>query len=50
MKLASVGEMKLSNKFIQLEKEDSSEAKKKERETTPRRPNDMAVEKPGLRQ
>lgn len=44
MKLASVGEMKLSNKFIQLEKEDNSEAKKKGRETTPQRPNDKRVE------
>lgn len=44
MKLASAGEMKLRNKFIQLEKEDNSEAKKKGRETTPQRPNDKTVE------
>lgn len=44
MKLACVGEMKLSNKFIQLEKKDNSEAKKKGRETTPQRPNDKTVE------
>lgn len=44
MKLASVGEMKLSNKVIQLEKEGNSEAKKKRRETTPQRPNDKTVE------
>lgn len=44
MKLATVGEMKLSNKFFQLEEEDNSEAKKKERETTPQRPNDRTVE------
>lgn len=44
MKLASAGEMKLSNKFIQVEKEDNSETKKKGRETTPQRPNDKTVE------
>lgn len=36
--------MKLSNKFIELEKENNSEAKKKGRETTPQRPNDKTVE------
>ena len=44
MKLASAGEMKLSNKFVQLEKENNSEAKKKGRETTPQRQNDKTVE------
>lgn len=44
MELASAGEMKLSNKFVQLEKENNSEAKKKGRETTPQRQNDKAVE------
>jgi len=44
MKLGSAGEMKLSNKFVQLEKENISEAKKKERETTPQRQNDKTVE------
>lgn len=44
MKLASVGEMKLSSKYIQLEKEDNAEAKKRGRETTPQRPNDKTVE------
>lgn len=43
-KLASAGEMKLSNKFVQLKKENNSEAKKKGRETTPQRQNDKTVE------
>lgn len=44
MKLANAGETKLSNKFVQLKKENNSEAKKKGRETTPQRQNDKTVE------
>lgn len=40
---ASVGEMKLSNTFVLLEKKKRSSSKEKIRETIPQRQNDMTV-------